>query len=92
MPFKNVTYTVLSDEVKEMEEILKNSPEAREAHEQFEAEYKLRSVLVNARKKQNITQAELKERIGVTQQVISHIETNNEISPSLKTLLSMLML
>lgn len=82
-----MTNTILSDEIQEMEEILKSSPEARKAHDQFEAEYKLRRELVEARKQQNITQAELKEKTGLTQQVISRIESNNEISPSLKNLI-----
>jgi len=87
MPFKNVTNTILLDEAQEMELILKSNPKAREAHEQFEAEYKLRRELIEARKIQNITQAELKEKTGLTQQVISRIETNNEISPSLKNII-----
>jgi len=39
------------------------------------------------RKRQSITQSELKERTGLTQQVISRIEKDHEISPSLRNLI-----
>ncbi|HBG11535.1 MAG TPA: XRE family transcriptional regulator, partial [Clostridium sp.] len=41
----------------------------------------------NARKEQDITQKELCERTGLTQQAISRIEKDNDISPSLKNLI-----
>lgn len=83
----DVTDTVLHEEAQEMETILKNNPKAREAYEQFEAECKIRRELIDARKQKNITQTELKERTGLTQQVISRIEKDNNISPSLKNLI-----
>jgi len=50
MPFKNVTPIILADEIPEMELIIKNNPEARETHEQFEAEYRLRHELSKIQK------------------------------------------
>ena len=87
MPMVDVTDTVLKEEVKEMEEILKANTQAQKAYNQFEAECKLRRELATARKQQSITQAELKERTGLTQQVISRIEKDHEISPNLRNLI-----
>lgn len=87
MPFKNVTDTILTEENQEMKEMIASNCEAKEAYEQFEAEYKLRRELIQARKQNKITQAELKEKTGLTQQFISRIETNYDISPSLKNLI-----
>ena len=87
MSMINVTDIILNEETNEMEEILKNNPRARIAYEQFESECKLRRELANARKKLNLTQSELKKRTGLTQQVISRIEKEHEISPSLRNLI-----
>ncbi len=87
MPFRDVTDIVLSEEVPEMMEMIQNDPEARETFEQFEAEYQLRNQLVKARKQRQSTQEELKARTGLTQQVISRIESNMDISPTLKNLI-----
>lgn len=54
MPFIDVTDTILNEEVKELEEILSRNEKAREACIQFEAEYKLRKELAEARKEKNI--------------------------------------
>lgn len=87
MPMVNVTNIVLNEESKELEKILKENPSAKKAYEQFEAECKLRRELADARKKQNVTQTQLKERTGLTQQAISRIEKDHEISPSLRNLI-----
>jgi DNA-binding XRE family transcriptional regulator len=87
MPFVDVTDIVLNEEVKELEEAYKNNPKVKLAIDQFEAECKLRGALAEARRENNISQAKLKELTGLTQQTISRIETNSEISPSLKILL-----
>ena len=90
MPFVDVTDIVLNEEVKELEEAYKNNPKVRIAIDQFEAECKLRRELAEARRNNKISQTELKKRTGLTQQTISRIETNSEISPSLKILLKYL--
>ena len=87
MPTIDVTSIVLTEEAAEMEKILKENPRAKETYEEFQAECKIRRELAEARKKKNITQTELKERTGLTQQVISRIEKDNDISPSLKNLI-----
>ena len=87
MSLVNVTDIVLNEESKELNEILASNPKAKVAYDQFEAECKLRRELANARKQQNITQTELQERTGLTQQAISRIEKDNDISPSLRNLI-----
>jgi len=87
MPMVNTTKIILNDESAEMKEILEMNPKARETYDQFEAECNFRHELANARKEQDITQKELCERTGLTQQVISRIEKDNDISPSLKNLI-----
>lgn len=87
MPFVDVTDIVLNEEAKQLEEDYNNNPKVRFAIDQFEAECKLRRELAEARKENNISQAQLKELTGLTQQTISRIETNSDISPSLKILL-----
>jgi len=87
MPMVNVTNIVLNEEAKELVEIINNNPQARKEYEQFEAECKLRRELAFARKNRNITQGELRERTGLTQQAISRIEKDHNISPSLRNLI-----
>ena len=90
MSLVNVTDIVLNEESKELNEILETNPTAKAAYDQFEAECKLRRELASARKQQNITQTELRERTGLTQQVISRIEKDHEVSPSLRNLIKYL--
>jgi DNA-binding XRE family transcriptional regulator len=87
MSMVDVTDVVLNEEFQEMQEILNKNPAARKSLEQFEAECKIRRELLNARKQKKITQSELQEISGLTQQTISRIETNNDISPSLTNLI-----
>jgi DNA-binding XRE family transcriptional regulator len=87
MPFIDVTDIVLNEEAYELEEITKRNPKAKAAALQFEAECKLRRELIEARKRESLTQAQIQEKTGLTQQTISRIETNSEISPSLRNLI-----
>jgi DNA-binding XRE family transcriptional regulator len=87
MPMIDVTDIVLNEEAKELQEIIATDPKAKIAYEQFEAECKLRRELIEARKSENVTQAELQEKTGLTQQTISRIEKNNDISPSLRNMI-----
>ena len=87
MPSVDVTEIVLSDEAKELEFAYKNDPKVRAAIDQFDNECRLRRELAEARRQENMTQVQLSELTGLTQQIISRIETNTEISPSLKNLM-----
>ena len=64
-------------EKKRIKELISTSEEARIAHEEFEAQYNLRKALVMARKNEKITQKQLSEITGLTQQSISRIETGS---------------
>ena len=83
----DVTDIILNEEAKELQEMIENNPKAKAAYEQFEAECKLRRELIEARKKEDVTQAELQAKTGLTQQTISRIEKNHDISPSLRNLI-----
>jgi len=87
MPFVDVTDIIMNDEAKELETAYKNDPRVKAVIDQFDNECRLRRELAEARKQKNITQARIKEMTGLTQQVISRIETNTDISPSLKNLM-----
>ena len=87
MPTIDVTEIVLNEEVQELEEAYNSDPKVRAAIDQFDAECRLRRKLVDARKQNKLTQNQIKESTGLTQQVISRIETNTDISPSLKNLM-----
>lgn len=87
MPFQDVTDIVLNEEAKELEEAYDSDPKVKAAIDQFNAECKLRKELAEARRKNSVTQTEIQEKTGLTQQVISRIERNKDISPSLKNLM-----
>ena len=87
MPSIDVTDIVLGEEAKELEDAYNSDPKVKAAIDQFDAECRLRRKLIEARKKNNLTQMQIKESTGLTQQVISRIESNTDISPSLKNLM-----
>ena len=87
MPFVDVTDMVLSEEAKELAIAYDSDPKIKAAIDQFDAECKLRRELTEARNKKNLTQRQIQESTGLTQQVISRIESNTAISPSLKNLM-----
>ena len=64
------------------DEALKNDPELREAYDALAPEYNIIQAMIDARKKQNLTQKELSERTGITQADISRIE-NGTRNPSI---------
>lgn len=71
MPF--VKSNVEEDKRKH-EALLKRSPEARKAHELFEREIALKEAIIEMRKKEKLTQKQLSERTGLSQQAISRLE------------------
>jgi len=87
MPSVDVTDLIMGEEVKELREAYLSDPIVKTAIDQFEAECKLRRELTEARKQKKLTQKQIKEATGLTQQVISRIESNTDISPSLKNLM-----
>jgi len=87
MPSADVTEIIMNDEVKELEDAYNSDPKVRLAIDQFDNECRLRRELAEARKRKNMTQVQIRELTGLTQQVISRIETNTDISPNLKNLM-----
>ena len=86
MPFKKsdpkAEETVLQD-------LIDYSEEAKETHELFEAEYQFRKMLIEARKKESLTQQQLSSITGLTQQMISKVETG-ESNTTMETLMKYL--
>lgn len=68
---------------KEFKKQMLSNPEVREEYDALEAEFDIIQALIDARKKQNITQKELSERTGITQADISRIEKGMR-NPSLE--------
>ena len=87
MPTVDVTEIVMNEEAKELERAYNDNPKVKAAIDQFNNECKLRRELMQARKQKKMTQSQIRELTGLTQQVISRIETNTDISPSLKNLM-----
>ncbi|MGC8545479.1 MAG: helix-turn-helix transcriptional regulator [Athalassotoga sp.] len=59
----------------EKERVLKNHPEIRDIYDSLELKYKFIEALIEYRMKNHLTQRELAEKIGLTQQKISQIES-----------------
>jgi DNA-binding XRE family transcriptional regulator len=64
----------LYDYKKEKEKILKEKPEIKKFYDDLELKYKLIENVIEYRAKNNLTQKDLAEYIGVHQQVISRFE------------------
>ena len=64
------------------QELLQN-PEVKKEYDQLEPEFNIIQAMIDARKRENITQKELSERTGITQADISRIE-NGTRNPSLE--------
>ena len=65
-----------------------NNPEFKEEWDSSKPEYELMRLLVLARSKNNMTQAELAKKTGIRQSNISRIE-NGKCSPNLDTLIKL---
>ena len=79
--------TDTTEERKMLQELIECDPEAKKAVEEFDKEYEFRKKLVLAREAAGLTQKELEKLSELDQRTISRIETNKEISPSIKTLM-----
>ena len=83
MPFQKVNVSEI------IEETLDSNVELKELWDNSRMEYAVLSELVKIRKEKGLSQAELAEKTGNKQQVISRIE-NKENSPTLKTVCAIL--
>lgn len=95
MPF--VTVNPIEEAI-ELQETFKDDPELKAKYKKYELahietnrlkekEFKIRSELSKMRKKNNVTQKELEEKSGLSQQAISRIEVGKDVSPSFKTII-----
>ena len=76
-------------EEKRVIDILTESEDSRAAFAEYQAQYEFRKAMIQARKSENISQKQLSEMTGLTQQVISRIETGNT-NATLETILKYL--
>ncbi len=67
------------------ERLLNEHPELREEYERLKPRYDVIAKLIRARNELNLTQAQLAERMGTTQNAISRLESG-ELNPRLDTL------
>ena len=86
MPFVKAD---LDREKAELDRLINESKEARIAHEEFQARIALHQKLVQMRKAENMTQADVAKATGLSQQAVSRIEkgTGATISSLLKYLM-----
>ena len=83
MPFKQVDPI---EELRELNALLDSDPELRRKFETEQKEFEFRLKLARARKERNLTQNNIKEKTGLTQQAISRIEKGaKDRSPTLRT-------
>jgi DNA-binding XRE family transcriptional regulator len=59
----------------EKERVLKNHPEIKDVYDSLELKYKFIEVLIEYRMKNHLTQKEIAEKVGLSQQKISQIES-----------------
>lgn len=59
---------------------IRNKPCYERVSEEFDIEYRVASGLQDARKRKNLTQSQLAERMGTTQSVVSRVERGSNIS------------
>lgn len=63
-----------------------SDPEARAEYERLGAEFQMASALIAARKRANLTQAQVAERMATTQTAIARMESGRHV-PSMKSIL-----
>ena len=64
----------LDKEKEELSRLIEESEEARKAHEDFEARIALQQKLIESRKAENMTQTDVANAAGLSQQAVSRIE------------------
>lgn len=69
----------------ELEKELKKDKSLKQYCDSFDKQYELRKQLLQARKEKGLTQKQVAQKSGLTQQMISRIETIGGNTPSLDT-------
>jgi len=85
MPFKQIDP---AEELMELNALLASDPALKRKFDVEQEEFEFRLKLARARKEKNLTQNNIKDATGLTQQAISRIEKGmNDRSPTLGTLI-----
>jgi DNA-binding XRE family transcriptional regulator len=85
MPFETVNP---EEELRELNALLDSDPKLKQKFETDQKEFEFRVKLARLRKDQNLTQNNVRDVAGLTQQAISRIENGaNGRSPTLNTLI-----
>jgi DNA-binding XRE family transcriptional regulator len=84
MPFSTLNVDEVRKRIKEIEDA---NPEAKAALDEHRREYEFRKKLVLARQEAGLTQRELQSISGLDQRAISRVESDEKVSPSVKTLM-----
>lgn len=69
----------------ELEKELKRDKSLKQYCDEFDVQYQLRKQLLEVRKQKGLTQSQVAQRSGLTQQMVSRIETIGGNTPSLDT-------
>lgn len=84
MPFIEAN---IKEERKMLNKMIVTDPEVKAYIDDFDKEFEFRKKLVIARQEAGLTQKELQDISGLDQRAISRMETDEKISPSIKTLM-----
>jgi len=87
MPFVKITDEQMNHEKALLNHAYETDPEVKAAIDAFDAECRIRKILGDARKANNLSQQQMKSLSGLSQQAISRIETDTSITPGLKNLI-----
>ena len=81
----------LENERKELNRLIAENEEARKVHEEFQARIALQQKLIETRKAEKMTQSDVANAAGLTQQAVSRIEkgTGSTVSSLIKYLTGM---
>ena len=84
------TIVNLEELEKQKQELINSDPELKKFDEEWEQEYQIRKKLRMAREEVGINQKILGMKSGLNHRAISRVETNTNVSPSLKTVVKYL--
>jgi ribosome-binding protein aMBF1 (putative translation factor) len=77
---KNDTVKKMKDAQAKQADAIRKNPCYDRVSEEFDVEYRVARDLQGARKRNNLTQAQLAERMGTTQSVVSRVEKGSNVS------------
>ena len=84
------TVVCLIENEKQKQELVEANPELKQYSEEWEQDYQIRKQMRMAREAMGIDQKILGMLSGLDHRAISRVETNTEVSPTLKTIVKYL--